>query len=73
MTPAATVPIDGLRVTCPLCHTADRTLTPESLAAGATWRCTRCGQTWSAKRLETVAAYVRFDAAHQPSLIHPAR
>ena len=48
---------------CPLCHTHDLTVTPESLSAGATWACTTCGQRWSAARLETAAAYARFAAA----------
>ena len=49
---------------CALCHTLDPTVSPESLAAGATWACTKCGQTWSAARLETAAAYARYAAAH---------
>lgn len=52
-----------LSPTCPLCHTHDLTVTPESLSAGATWACTTCGQQWSAARLETAAAYARFAAA----------
>jgi transposase-like protein len=48
---------------CPLCHTCDQVVTPESLAAGATWACTTCGQSWSAERLETVAAYAQYAAA----------
>jgi hypothetical protein len=58
MTTAGTLSPD-----CPLCHTRDGTVTPESLAAGATWRCTRCGQRWSAARLETAAVYARYAAA----------
>jgi transposase-like protein len=68
LTPAETVRIAGLEATCPLCHTVDETVTPEALEAGATWKCTRCGQTWSAERLERVAEYVRFEAAHQLSV-----
>jgi hypothetical protein len=49
---------------CALCHTLDRTISPASLAAGAMWACTRCGQTWSAARLETAAIYARYAAAH---------
>lgn len=48
---------------CPLCHTLDRTVTPDSLRAGAEWRCTRCHQTWSAARLATAAAYERYQSA----------
>ena len=47
---------------CPLCHTCAQAVTPESLAAGATWVCTTCGQSWSAERLETVAAYAQYAA-----------
>jgi ribosomal protein L37AE/L43A len=50
--------------TCPLCHTLDQTVTADALAAGAAWACTRCGQTWSATRLEAAAAYARYAAAH---------
>jgi len=46
--------------TCPLCHTLDHTITNADLAAGAAWRCARCGQTWSAERLATAAAYARY-------------
>ena len=49
---------------CPLCHRRDETVTPESLAAGATWACTTCGQRWSAARLGTAAAYAEYAAAH---------
>ena len=61
---ATSVAEGGVRLPlCPLCHTRDEVLTPESLAAGATWVCTKCGQTWSAVRLETVAAYAQYAAA----------
>ena len=53
----------SLAPVCALCHTLDRTISAESLAAGATWACTRCGQTWSAARLETAAAYAQYTAA----------
>ena len=43
--------------TCPACHTADLTMTASAVAAGADWRCARCGQRWDARRLATVAAY----------------
>ena len=41
---------------CPLCHTS-AALSAQALAAGEHWRCVTCGQTWTAERLETVAAY----------------
>lgn len=65
MTP--TTPIQTTYVfsaNCPLCHTAGRTVTPESLAGGARWACTTCGQTWSARRLEAAAAYAQYAATH---------
>jgi predicted Zn finger-like uncharacterized protein len=68
MTPVETAKDTDFEAMCPLCHTIDKTVTHDSLEAGATWKCTRCGQTWSAERLETLAAYVRFDAARQLSL-----
>jgi transcription elongation factor Elf1 len=43
--------------TCPLCHTADRSMTNLSVSAGADWHCGRCGQRWDAVRLATVTAY----------------
>jgi hypothetical protein len=49
---------------CPLCHTLDRAMSAESLQAGASWRCARCGQMWSAVRLATSAAYSRYMSAH---------
>jgi transposase-like protein len=42
---------------CPLCHTTSLRLCDEEFAAGGHWRCTRCGQSWTAQRLATVAAY----------------
>ncbi|MCA1585577.1 MAG: hypothetical protein LC791_12705 [Acidobacteria bacterium] len=63
MTPLQTADISKLSPTCPLCHTLDRTVTADSLRIGATWACTRCGQTWSAARLETVAVYARYTVA----------
>ena len=45
-------------VTCPLCHTADATMTNDAIHdAGANWQCARCGQRWDAIRLATAAAY----------------
>lgn len=49
--------------TCPTCHMVDATLTNSSLAAGANWRCGRCGQMWDQKRIATVAAYNAWDSA----------
>lgn len=43
-------------VTCPLCHTNNSALTMADVTEGATWRCTRCGQMWSAARLSAMAA-----------------
>jgi transposase-like protein len=43
--------------TCPLCHTADTTVSHAALSAGASWKCVRCGHRWDAERLETAAAY----------------
>ena len=64
MTMAQTAVAADLSRTCPLCHTADDTITPDSLRAGAAWACTRCGQSWSAARLEKAAAYAQYVAAH---------
>jgi len=47
---------------CPLCHTS-ATLSAQALAAGELWRCVTCGQTWTAQRLETVAAYEAWAAS----------
>jgi transposase-like protein len=55
--------------TCPLCHTVDTTITNAALAAGGTWRCTRCGQMWSADRLATAAAYARSQAGTATDLM----
>jgi predicted Zn finger-like uncharacterized protein len=41
---------------CPLCQTS-AAVSAQALAAGELWRCITCGQTWTAQRLETVAAY----------------
>ena len=57
------IPAPVLSATCPLCHTLDRTVTPESLLSGAYWSCARCGQKWTAARLETASAYQRDLAA----------
>jgi transcription elongation factor Elf1 len=50
--------------TCPLCHTVDMTVTMETLAAGAGWHCTMCGQRWDADRLATVVSYAQYVADH---------
>jgi hypothetical protein len=52
---------------CPMCHTASGSLTAQSLRAGGAWACARCGQEWTAERLDTVAAYARFAARYPPS------
>ena len=54
MTPEASAPPVA---TCPLCHTTSAKLSDEAFAAGGHWRCTGCGQSWTAQRLATVAAY----------------
>jgi len=54
---AALAPELAGAATCPSCHTADLTLTDSAVAAGADWRCRRCGQQWDAGRLTKVAAY----------------
>ena len=64
MTSVSVVETPLFSPTCPLCQTLDGTVTSDSLGAGAAWACTRCGQTWSAARLETAAAYARYVAAH---------
>jgi hypothetical protein len=43
--------------TCPLCHTAEPTLSVSALDAGGDWTCKVCGQFWDAERLHTAAAY----------------
>ena len=50
--------------TCPLCHTVDMNVTLETLATGAGWHCTMCGQRWDADRLATVASYAQYVADH---------
>jgi ribosomal protein L37AE/L43A len=61
MTPIQPVELAAVQApACPMCHTHDRSLTREALAAGAEWRCVRCGQLWNAARLATAAAYARY-------------
>ena len=55
---------EGL-ATCPRCHVENTALTNASLAAGAYWRCARCGSNWDQRRLATVAAYAAWDSARQ--------
>jgi hypothetical protein len=56
---------NGLQiVVCPLCHTAEPTVTQATLDAGAGWDCRRCSQRWDATRLATVAAYAVWAAEH---------
>jgi predicted Zn finger-like uncharacterized protein len=43
--------------TCPSCLTTDATTASDAGGKGADWRCGRCGQTWSATRMVTVAPY----------------
>ena len=62
MTDETTTALDGdqnlsQRAACPGCHTPHPSLTREGLAAGAGWKCIRCGERWDARRLATVAAY----------------
>ena len=52
-------PADDVMPTCPLCKTADTTITTRALVEGAYWRCARCGQVWDALRLQTAADYQR--------------
>ena len=47
----------AMSAACPSCHTTDAMMTAGALAAGAGWRCGRCGQQWTASRIATVAAY----------------
>jgi ribosomal protein L37AE/L43A len=46
--------------TCPLCHTP----APSAKSGDGDWTCTTCGQHWSARALETAAAYALYVAAH---------
>jgi hypothetical protein len=40
------------------------TVTLETLATGAGWHCTMCGQRWDADRLATVLSYAQYVADH---------
>ena len=46
--------------TCPLCHTDEAETTDHALTCDERWRCARCGQRWSARRIATVAAYAEW-------------
>ena len=65
--PTTSAPLDvddTAFVTCPLCHTADASLTERALGAGGNWQCTTCHQNWTASRLATSAAYAVWAAEH---------
>jgi hypothetical protein len=53
--------------TCVLCHTVDRAVTNERLAAGGSWRCIRCGQMWDTARLRAADAYAGYLATRERS------
>lgn len=55
------------RVTCPLCHTVDPTMTNVALSAGVDWHCSRCGQRWDTMRLAAVAGYAMWLSARTDS------
>ena len=42
---------------CPLCHTTSPRLCDQAFATGGYWRCSTCGQIWTAQRIATVTAY----------------
>jgi len=56
----APTPPPLISASCPVCHTLDRSITPESLLAGTSWSCPTCGRTWTAARLD---AFQRYAAA----------
>jgi hypothetical protein len=58
--PAPVTDAAFLLATCPLCHTTDANMTVSVVNAGGNWRCRVCHQNWSARRLETVAAYTEW-------------
>jgi predicted CXXCH cytochrome family protein len=51
-------------VACPSCHTPHVSVADEALQPRDYWMCVRCGQRWTAERLETVAAYAAWAAEH---------
>lgn len=42
---------------CPLCGTPSAATPDDARAADGYWRCVTCGQSWTDRRLATVAAY----------------
>jgi len=56
-------------VICPLCHIEAPFAIGESLASGGYWRCPRCQQNWSARRLRTVATYADWCRASTAGMI----
>jgi transposase-like protein len=54
---------DELAVSCPLCRGALANATEGGNANERGYRCTGCGQSWTAGRLQVVAAYARHVAA----------
>lgn len=58
-------------MTCPLCHTVDTTISDESFGTGIAATCGRCGQIWTAKRLDTVTAYASYAAARAAAAAGP--
>ena len=64
---ATLVPERAGLVTCLSCHTEHATLTHSAVAAGADWRCRRCGQQWDSRRLATGAAYAVWLSARTAS------
>ena len=65
MTAAKTIDAAVQRSVCPLCHASDNTDSADLPEPGAAWVCARCGQNWTAARLEVVTAYALFAAAHE--------
>jgi hypothetical protein len=69
--PATLAPeVVGL-ATCLSCHTVHATLSNGAVAAGADWRCGRCGQRWDARRLATVVSYTAWLSARGSSQAGP--
>ena len=64
---AANVGVDPEGFTgCPTCHLVHETMTNATLAAGATWRCQRCGELWDKRRIAMVVAYNAWESARRP-------
>lgn len=49
---------------CPLYRTVADFTTTADVAAGASWRCVRCGQSWTASRITAVMPYARYISIH---------